>query len=692
MDAKRDSFGPWLGLRSFSWARFAVMMALIGTPCITCAWLLIRQPAPERGQPAQADSRPLVIVIPSALPAAQCNGAHDASPTPAPSPATTPPCPGAQPSVVKGYAQFSEAPHIAQPPTVQPPGTPTGEATLVHATATADAKEEAVGGPASLPGSVIQVGATNPAVQQLPPLPGPGEVPPPSQPAPAILPPATVAAPSVPAAPPRIDESTGATAGVALPPPQDGMQPPPPGPSLGFPTAASDAQDARKPLLPDPAMEIPAPDKLPIGVQPNHPMPSPMWSPPADMPQPTEQELEAIRNHIEGIVDPNCILDLVQGRTRLVKLKKPARFHVSGTEIIRCTPVNDREIAVQARAVGTAMLHLTFGDDKAPDAEIHYLVRVFPALAAREPYEAIFRALEGQIAGMFPESKVQLKLVGDAVLVTGQVRDMRDATTILQLVAANTPWAGRTAAAGPSVPLAVAGSGSPHVINRLQIARASQHQVALKVAVVEMSRSAAWSSSGRGPEARGPSASPDASHSAGPIVPVLYEVFDGSMSAAWGATALSSVRPANGTDWRLTSEPRPILLHNQPATVVASGQCLVTPSPDKGPTEQRCVTLRLHGIELSFTPVCVEDEPLRMTVAASAGPPGTGRQFHGTVAVHAGQTMALAGLLPPVACERDAQRSTGLWTFFGRFTRPEQPGVHERETVIFILPEVVGTH
>jgi pilus assembly protein CpaC len=736
MDAKRDAFDRPVGLQTFSWARFAVVMALIGTPCIACACLLIRESAPDRTQAmpaaAQAVSRPLVIVIPSPLVAAQRDGVDDASPMPAPSHATTSRCPGAKKPVVHdGFEQSSTPPHVAQPPTAQPSGKPTGEAALVQVAATAGVKEGVPESPAALPGSVIQTAASNPAVPQLPPLPGAGEVPsapvgppltpatlpgsviqtaasdpaapqlpplpevpstpvgpPPHRPAPAILPPTTVAAPSVPAAVTPTDASTGATAGVALPPP-DGVPAPPPGPSFEVPAPGSGVQDAKKPLPPNSALELPAPNVLTMGIPANHPVPSSMWSPPADMPQPTEQELDTIRNHVEGVVDPNCILDLVQGRTRLLKLKKPARsVHVSGTKVISCTPVNGREIAIQARAVGTTVLHLTFGEvDTTDDVEVRYLVRVFPALTAREPYEAIFRALEAEIAGLFPESKVQLKLVGEAVLVAGQVREARDARAIVQLVVANTPWADCHATAGPGEVLAVAGSSSTHVINRLQIAHAAPYQVTLKVAVVELSRNTLSSLFGKGP-----AVSPDMNHSAGAIAPAVYDVSGARMSVAWGAAALSNVKPANVTDGRPMPEPRQILLYGQPASLVTTVQGLVTASPDKTPGEQRSVTLELQGIELSFTPVCVQRESLRVMVATTPGQPGTGRPFQSTITVRDGQTLAFTGLLPPIAREHDPQRTAGRWSMLGRFVGVEQPAASERQMVILLLPEVVGTH
>src|SRR5438477_11901225 len=113
MDTQPVAVDRSAGLRAFSWARFAVMMALIGTPSVACAWLLIRQPAPDRTQAvpaaAQTDSRPLVIVIPSPSPVAQHNEAQSASPAPQSSHATTSLSPDAQKPVVQGSTQSTAA-------------------------------------------------------------------------------------------------------------------------------------------------------------------------------------------------------------------------------------------------------------------------------------------------------------------------------------------------------------------------------------------------------------------------------------------------------------------------------------------------------------------------------------------------------------------------------------------------------
>src|SRR5205823_11444537 len=161
---------------------------------------------------------------------------------------------------------------------------------------------------------------------------------------------------------------------------------------------------------------------------------------------------------------------------------------------------------------------------------------------------------------------------------------------------------------------------------------------------------------GKGPEVHGLGGSPDTKYLPSAIVPVVYEFSDGRMSAAWGGTALTSVKAVNGISGSPMPEPRQVVLQGQPATVVASGQCLVTASLDKVPAEQRSVTLGLHGIELSFAPVRMEGDSLRLTVEASTGPASTGRHTYSTVAVREGQTLAVAGMLPAATPDRDASR------------------------------------
>src|SRR6185295_14138340 len=68
---------------------------------------------------------------------------------------------------------------------------------------------------------------------------------------------------------------------------------------------------------------------------------------------------------------------------------------------------------------------------------ISYLVRVSPDPDARDRLEKAFKELEREINLAFPNSRIELVLVGNKVLVTGQAHDIVDATNILRVVRAH---------------------------------------------------------------------------------------------------------------------------------------------------------------------------------------------------------------------------------------------------------------
>ena len=89
--------------------------------------------------------------------------------------------------------------------------------------------------------------------------------------------------------------------------------------------------------------------------------------------------------------------------------------------------------------VGATVLNLWIAaaDDKAKEVMLSYLVRVAPDPDAKYRLERAYQALEGEIDEAFPGSKVQLKFVGDAVVILGQAANQREADSILHVVSAN---------------------------------------------------------------------------------------------------------------------------------------------------------------------------------------------------------------------------------------------------------------
>ena len=120
----------------------------------------------------------------------------------------------------------------------------------------------------------------------------------------------------------------------------------------------------------------------PIATSPNHPMPSSVWSPPADLPQPTEQELEAIRNHVEGMVDLGKLLGLP--RHRVVDMHQAG--HPPGILPLGEGACHTDEIANQTNELRRFVQALGRGYEAAradPQGAVKALVRANPALNAK---------------------------------------------------------------------------------------------------------------------------------------------------------------------------------------------------------------------------------------------------------------------------------------------------------------------
>jgi len=159
-------------------------------------------------------------------------------------------------------------------------------------------------------------------------------------------------------------------------------------------------------------------------------------------PTPSAQTLQRFNQYVERTIDPQVTFDLIQGRPRLIMLKQaPARVQMGDDNVASYTLVTDREISVTGVSIGSTVLNFWFQD---PAAEggfriLSYLVRVLPDPESKKRLELIYKALEGEINKNFPNSWVQLSLVGDKLVVRGEAKDIVEAAQILQVVGANAP-------------------------------------------------------------------------------------------------------------------------------------------------------------------------------------------------------------------------------------------------------------
>src|SRR5262249_9102867 len=152
-----------------------------------------------------------------------------------------------------------------------------------------------------------------------------------------------------------------------------------------------------------------------------------------------KETLEEYGRFVDQFVDPRNTLDLVQNRTRLMILKQtPTRTQIGDERIAQLTVLAPKQLLLQGRQVGSTVLTLWFRDPRDNKEKIlSYLVRVIPDPEQRKRLEAVYKALEEELNEAFPDSVIKLTLLGDKLAVSGQAKDIAEATQILRIVRAN---------------------------------------------------------------------------------------------------------------------------------------------------------------------------------------------------------------------------------------------------------------
>jgi pilus assembly protein CpaC len=234
----------------------------------------------------------------------------------------------------------------------------------------------------------------------------------------------------------------------------------------------------------------------------------------------TPETIQRYNDKVPAILDPEMTLDLVAGRTRLMVLKAvPKRIQIADETIALYNLISPTEVSVIGKSVGTTVLTLWFSDQANPAKQeiLTYQVRVVPDPDFRERQMRVYKQLEVDINKTFVDSVVHLNLVGDKLVITGNAKDVQEATKILQIIrpfAPNYLWgSGRESPEArvplnqmppgakpvdPAAPQTTAPgtenfvpTGNPYIVNLLRIP--GEQQVMLRVTVAEVDRSAARS-------------------------------------------------------------------------------------------------------------------------------------------------------------------------------------------------------
>ena len=227
-------------------------------------------------------------------------------------------------------------------------------------------------------------------------------------------------------------------------------------------------------------------------------------------PRPTEEDIKESNLLVDHVIDPRLTFDVIENQSRIIILKlTPTKIQVVDEGIIGHNLIEPKQMLVLGRKTGTTVMTIWFNDPNAKGKEriLSYLVRCLPDPERKHRLGLIYKALEREIHKRFPDSMIRIEMVGDKVMVSGEAKDIQDATNILRIVRGNTPDnLQRLAITNLNVNLqtndllnergtpgldSFITAGGPNIINLIRIP--GEQQVMLRVTVAEVDRTAARS-------------------------------------------------------------------------------------------------------------------------------------------------------------------------------------------------------
>ncbi len=420
-------------------------------------------------------------------------------------------------------------------------------------------------------------------------------------------------------------------------------------------------------------------------------------------PEPTPEVQREYGQFVEREIAPENTIQVVAGRAKVIVLREKARrIYIPDETVAGLQIVTDRQFAVVGKRVGRTVLNLWFPDPRDPndqnkDRTLSYMVVVMPdperaaldVLEERKRLEAqvtafqqALKVLEREIKEAFPDSAVQLSLVGDQVVVRGESKDVIEAAQILRIVAQHTPTARRTKVDSKNVNVAfIPGlgdeqaavnaireilQGSPNMVNLLRVP--GEQQVMLMVTVAEVNRTAARTIgmdfsivNGRFAMLQGTGGLLTTVSAASSAAQALANVGGNLPTAIDNGNVLMAIQALRTLNFaRSLAEPNLTTLNGKPANFQAGGSFPIPTSIVTPGGAAQSVTYQNFGVALQFVPYITDRDRIRLQLNASVTTPAitttqvsgasvpsqiAQRQFSTTVELREGQTLTVAGLI-----------------------------------------------
>jgi len=429
-------------------------------------------------------------------------------------------------------------------------------------------------------------------------------------------------------------------------------------------------------------------------------------------PEPTPKVKKEYGQFVEREIAPENTIQVVAGQAKVIVLReKPRRIYIPDENVAGFQVVTDQEFAVVGKKPGRTVLDLWFPDPRDPndpqqDRTLSYMVVVLPdperaALDVLEErrrleaqvkaFEQALKVLEREIKQAFPDSAVQLSLVGEQVVVRGESKDIVEAAQILRIVAEHTPTRRRSRVEPKSVNVAfIPGlgdeqaavdairqllEGNANLVNLLRVP--GEQQVMLMVTVAEVNRTAARTigmdfsivhgrfafaqTTGGNIASSAATAAGQTLGTASPAAMGLAQIGGNLPTAVDNGNVLMAIQALRTLNFaRSLAEPNLTTLNGRPANFQAGGSFPIPNSVILPGGAAQSVTYQNFGVALQFVPYITDRDRIRLQLNASVSTPSTAttevsgaqvpsqitqRQFSSTVELREGQTLTVAGLI-----------------------------------------------
>jgi pilus assembly protein CpaC len=363
------------------------------------------------------------------------------------------------------------------------------------------------------------------------------------------------------------------------------------------------------------------------------------------------------------------VVSVGRGTSALITTVSPVeRVALGDPQVADAIAVSPTEILVNGQSVGSTSLLVW---DRAGRVQL-YTIEVTPDIGA----------LERQIRALFPHLPIQLSATGEAVVVSGTVRDALAARRILEIVRA---------------------SGA-RVINNM--AAPSALQVLLHVRIAEVNRSAI--------QALGSDLFLHNPHRYGEVEDLAtlnVETLSSGLVRLFllgdnGAALEAAIRALRSRgDFKSLAEPNLVTLEGETASFLAGGE-FPFPSVQGGAGSERVtIEWKEFGVRLNFRPNVTNDGSIRLHVEpeVSSLDFGNGLQFAGylvpailtrrtstDVELRPGQHLAIAGLLDNQQEESVSKIPLlGDLPIIGTFFSMREKRDRQTELLVIVTPHIV---